>query len=220
MVFNEDVFDFFTELKMNNTKEWFEENRERYDNSVVNPSREFVIELGEKLQSISEGFEAIPKVNKSLFRINRDVRFSKNKSPYKTNLGMMFWEGARKRMENSGVYVHLEAENCFIATGLHEFSKDVLESYRQTILSKPKAKELEGILSRLEKTHKISGEKYKNVPRGFDKEYEFAELLKYKGIFVMKSFDDDLAYSDELYNRVIKQMNDTMELHNWFVKNV
>ena len=185
MLFSEDVFDFFTELKMNNSKVWFDENRERYEQSVVEPSRQFVVTLGDKLEKISEGFEAIPKVNKSLFRINRDVRFSKNKSPYKTHLGIMFWEGHRKRMENSGVYVHIEAENCFIATGLYEFSKDVLESYRQTILSKPKAKELQSILSKLEKCHKVSGDKYKNVPRGFDKEYEFAELLKFKGIFVM-----------------------------------
>ena len=220
MPFTEDVFDFFTELRMNNSKQWFDENRERYENSVVEASREFVVSLGDKLHALSEGFNAIPKVNQSMFRVNRDVRFSKNKSPYKTHLGLLFWEGDRKRMENSGVYVNIEAESCFIATGLHSFSKDVLESYRNAILSKPKAKSLQLILSRLEKKHTISGETYKNVPRGFDKDYEFAELLKFKGIFVMQSFPDELVYSDDLFITIVDQMQDTLELHKWFVENV
>ena len=89
-------------MKKNNTRDWFEKHRSDYDEFVLHPAREFVIEMGKKLRKIAPGVNAIPKINKSLFKINRGVRFSKDKSPYKTYMGIWLWEGNRKRMESSG----------------------------------------------------------------------------------------------------------------------
>jgi len=104
--FPRQYFTFFNQLKKNNTREWFEEHRGDYDEFVLDPAREFVIAMGEKLRKIAPAVNAIPKINQSLFKINRDVRFSKDKSPYKTNMGIWFWEGRGKRMESSGFYFH------------------------------------------------------------------------------------------------------------------
>jgi uncharacterized protein (TIGR02453 family) len=98
-------FSFFNNLKKNNSKQWFEKHRGEYDEFVMNPAREFVAGMGEKLRKIAPEVRAIPKINKSLFKINRDVRFSKDKSPYKTYMGIWLWDGDRKRMECSGFYL-------------------------------------------------------------------------------------------------------------------
>jgi uncharacterized protein (TIGR02453 family) len=89
---------------------------------VKGPSGAFVVSMGAKLKAISPAIKAIPKVNQSLFRVNRDTRFSADKSPYKTNLGIWFWEGEKKRMECPGFYFHLDTENLML--GGHEGGTD------------------------------------------------------------------------------------------------
>ena len=100
--FTKETFRFFRDLENNNTKEWFQENRTLYEKNVMEPAQEYVMEMGERLKSISPKIVAIPKTDKSIFRIYRDVRFSKDKTPYKTHLGIFFWEGPRKKLGNPG----------------------------------------------------------------------------------------------------------------------
>ena len=85
--FPKEFITFFENLKQNNSKDWFEKNRKDYEQFVMHPAREFVAEMGKKLRKIAPDVNAIPKINKSLFKINRDVRFSKDKSLYKTYMG-------------------------------------------------------------------------------------------------------------------------------------
>ena len=118
--FNKNTIIFFVELMMNNEKPWFDANRHRYDADAIEPAKQLVEELGAELQQFRPGIHAIPKVNKSLFRINRDVRFSTNKDPYKTNLAIMFWEGTRKRMECPGLYIHVDTGSFFWGMGLYQ----------------------------------------------------------------------------------------------------
>ena len=134
--FPKDYFSFFNQLKKHNSKEWFEKHRNEYDEFVMHPAREFVTEMGKKLRKIAPGVNAIPKINKSLFKINRDVRFSKDKSPYKTYMGIWLWEGDRKRMECSGFYLHVENRRVLIGVGIKMFSKPLMDRYRQAIVDK------------------------------------------------------------------------------------
>ena len=110
--FPRQYFTFFNQLQKNNSKEWFEKHREDYNEFVMHPAREFVAAMGNKLRKIAPEVKAIPKINQSLFKINRDVRFSKDKSPYKTYMGIWLWEGDRKRMECSGFYLHGLRKKC------------------------------------------------------------------------------------------------------------
>ena len=89
--FPRQYFTFFNQLKKNNTREWFEEHRRDYEAFVMHPAREFVTAMGQKLRQIAPGVNAVPKINQSLFKINRDVRFSKDKSHYKNMLSLHRW---------------------------------------------------------------------------------------------------------------------------------
>jgi len=106
--FPKQCISFFRNLKKNNTKEWFADHRGEYDEHVLAPSRAFVVAMGDRLKDLSPYVHAESKVNRSLFRIHRDIRFSKDKSPYKTHMGIWFWEGSRQRMECSGYYFHVD----------------------------------------------------------------------------------------------------------------
>ena len=114
--FPKQALTFFRDLSQNNTKMWFDRHREVYEQQVLVPARDFIMAMGDKLKKIAPGVQADPRVNKSLFRLNRDIRFSHDKTPYKTHLGIWFWEGARPRMECSGFYFHLEPDKVMLGS--------------------------------------------------------------------------------------------------------
>src|SRR3970282_2502527 len=97
-IFPFEAIKFLSKLKRNNNKDWFESHRDEFNNSVLEPAQEFVVVLGELLRTFVPGIIAIPKTDKSIFRLHRDVRFSKDKAPYKTNLVILFWEGIKQTL--------------------------------------------------------------------------------------------------------------------------
>ncbi|MBZ0178872.1 MAG: DUF2461 domain-containing protein, partial [Melioribacteraceae bacterium] len=137
---------FLKKLKANNDKDWFENHRDEFNNSVLAPAQELVFEIGMELQSIRPGIVAIPKIDKSIFRLHRDVRFSKDKRPYKTNIGLLFWEGPGKKMERSSFYFHVEPGKFILAAGLYTMEKLTLNKYREVVSNKTSGKELSEIL--------------------------------------------------------------------------
>ncbi len=182
--FDKKTLSFFRQLEVNNSRDWFEAHRQNYENYVLKPAQEFVMEMGERLRQLSPEVFAIPKIDKSIFRIYRDIRFSKDKTPYKTNLAIFFWDGPRKRNDNSGYYLHIDAKKVFIGLGLYIFPKDVLEHYRELISKPQEAEKLLAVLQEIrDKGYGAGGHGTKNVPRGYDTHYQYAELLKFKGIY-------------------------------------
>src|SRR4030043_1052024 len=95
--FTKETVAFFRGLKKNNNREWFEAHRDVYETHVLAPAKALVVDMGRRLKEISPDIVAVPRSNKSLFRLNYDTRFSSDKSPYKPNLGLYFWEGPRSR---------------------------------------------------------------------------------------------------------------------------
>lgn len=91
--FPQSTINFLTKLSKNNSKVWFDTNREKFNEEFLSPALQFVIEMGGRLSTLSPNINAIPKIDKSIFRLHRDIRFSKDKSPFKTNMGLYFWEG-------------------------------------------------------------------------------------------------------------------------------
>jgi uncharacterized protein (TIGR02453 family) len=217
------TINYLKALSRNNNKEWFNKNRERFDFEFLQPAIQLVVDLGEKLTSISPNVHAIPKIDKSIFRLHRDVRFSKNKAPFKSNLGLYFWEGRGKRMECSGYYFHLEPKLFFLGTGVYAFTKDQLKKYRELVSETGKAKELNSILLGLSKNKgfQLGGKTYKKVPRGFDPDYKFKDLLLHSGVY--------LFYESENLNELTKNdpakfafgfYKKSFSLHKWFVENL
>lgn len=189
--FTKETVKFFKQLDKNNTKEWYEAHRDRLNEDVLDPAKIFVLHMGDMLRDIAPNVMAIPKTDKSIFRLHRDVRFSKNKAPYKTNLGILFWEGEGKKMECSGFYMHVDPKTYFLGTGMYMFTPEQIKKFREVLYNPDKAEELKKIIKMIEKKgYKINDTHYKTVPRGFDKEYKYADMLKYNGLFAFYESKD------------------------------
>jgi len=213
---------FFSKLKRNNNKEWFESHREEFVSSVFEPAQEFVVVLGELLRTVAPGIIAIPKTDKSIFRLHRDVRFSKDKSPYKTNLGILFWEGERKKMECSGFYFHIEPDYMFLGAGLYMFTDDLLKKYRGVVYDPDKLKGLDSIVKKMKKKgYRFGGKTYKRVPKGFDAEYPYAEYLLYNGLYVYEEIKDlKKLPQNDIIKFSFKKFKEMLPVHQWLVKNI
>lgn len=221
--FPQSTIKFLTALSKNNNKEWFEKNRVRYDFELLQPAIQFVIDLGERLQELSPNIIALPKIDKSIFRLHRDVRFSKDKSPYKTNLGLYFWEGRRKKMECPGFYFHIEPKNFFLGAGMYVFTKELLNKYREVVSDPSKGKELKLIIDLIlkNKKYQLGGKTFKKVPRGFDPEYKYSDLLLHSGVYVYYESDDfKILTEKDPVDFAFKTFKDLYPLHKWLVKNI
>ena len=112
--FPEKTVSFLCGLAAHNDREWFAAHKKEYETEVLEPAKAFVRAMGERLRRLSPQIKAEPRTDGSLFRLYRDTRFSPDKSPYKTNLGIFFWEGGGPRMDCPGYYFHLEPPNLML----------------------------------------------------------------------------------------------------------
>jgi uncharacterized protein (TIGR02453 family) len=216
--FPKETVKFYNGLKKNNSKKWFETHREDYDNFVLNPAREFVTAMGEKLKKLAPGVHAEPKINKSIFKIHRDVRFSKDKTPFKTHLGLWFWDGVLPRMECPGFYFHLEPPNMMMGVGLYMFPKEHLDVYRQSITDDKNGTQLVRVVKKITAGDKyqLGGRRGKKVPRGFDPDHNRADYLLYQGLYV--GFTEkipDVFYTPKLVDYCLGHYKKMAPLHYW-----
>lgn len=165
--FTPDATRFFTELAANNERAWFEANKARYETAVKAPMSALVDALAE--ECARRGLPLTGDAKRGLFRIHRDVRFSKDKSPYKTNAGAVLTRDGRKGTPGL-LYIHLDPEGCFMAAGFYHAEPDQLARLRDAIAYNPA--DFTALLDRLA-AHKLAlgdGEPLSRLPRG----YEFA----------------------------------------------
>jgi len=149
--FTKKTITFLRGLEKNNAKEWFDENRDLYDDHLMMPATLYVKEMGEKLKTISPGIVADPRRGKSIFRLNRDVRFGANKKPYKTHLGIYFWDGKGKKLENPGFYFQLDKSKIMFGVGMHIFPREMLNPYRDAVTDPEMGGELKKIITKISK---------------------------------------------------------------------
>ena len=219
--FTKETIDFFTQLKKNNNKVWFDEHKRDYDTYVMSPSREFVVAMGERLEKLSPDIHADPRVNKSIFRIYRDIRFSKDKTPYKSHLAIWWWEGDGPRMDCSGYYFHLEPPTLMLGIGIYMFPKHMMQTYRDSVVDPVYGAALKDALNEVSKQDKYSlgGKHYKRAPRGYDSEHENVELLLYNGIHVgYETSIPDSFYSADLVEYCFQAYQDFYPIHEWLVE--
>ena len=215
--FSKKTAKFFRDLSKNNNKVWFQENKDLYQNEVQDPSREFVADMGSLLQTVSRGVVADPRVNKSLFRINRDTRFSKDKSPYKTHMGLWWWEGFGPRMDCSGFYFQLEPPKIMLGVGMYRLPRDLLPAFRDSVAHQRYGPALAKAVNQVEAAgYRVGGEHYKRVPRGFDPDHPRAELLKYNGLWAaIETKIPPEFYSAELADWCLPHYQAMLPLHKW-----
>jgi uncharacterized protein (TIGR02453 family) len=173
--FSPALFAFLRDLKANNDRAWFTDNKERYEREVRDPALDFVEDFAPHLERISPSFVADSRPNGgSLFRIHRDTRFSKDKSPYKTHTGLHFRHERAKDAHAPGFYLHLEPGGVFVAAGIWRPDAPTLLRIREAIASYPDG------WSAATKGVRLSGDSLKRAPAGFDPEHPLVEDLKRK----------------------------------------
>lgn len=181
--FPDATFAFLSDLAANNSKTWFDEHRSDYEAYWLAPAVAFVEAIGDGLFDLADNVEVDPRVNGSIFRINRDVRFSKDKTPYKTHLSMRFRQPGRP--ENGPIfYVHVEPGKCVLAAGSYSLSKEGLSVFRDAVAADVSGKKLAKAVSDVEEAGYRLGSigALKRVPPPFDKDHPRGELLKRKGL--------------------------------------
>ena len=202
--FPKDFFAFFRELKANNNRAWFEENKQRFRDSVQAPMSLFISAMAPKLAKVSKHFTADPRPNGgSMFRIYRDVRFSKDKSPYKLHAACHFRHALGKDVHAPGFYMHFAPGEVFFGGGLWMPPPDALGKVRTAIAEKPAAwKKVLTDKSFRKHFDGVRGEGLSRPPRGFDAEHPFIEDIKRKSFFAMSGSDVKTASSPKLVGDV------------------
>jgi len=182
--FTDELFGFLKQLKRHNQREWFQANKERYQALVRDPCLRFIAELGEPLRRISPWLVADPHPTRgSMFRIYRDTRFSADKRPYKTHVGMSFpHRGTKQKVHLPGFYLHLEPGGCFAAAGCWHPDNPTLIRIRSAIVARPDAwkKAVRGL--------ELEGDALSRPPRGYPADHPLVEHLKRKDFLASVEF--------------------------------
>lgn len=189
----EQVFDFLNKLSRNNTREWFTQNKSKYQESL-DQFRNLTSALIDGITTFDPTLEGID-AKQAIFRIYKDVRFSKDKLPYKTHFGCWMTKGGRKSTD-AGYYFHLEPGKSFVAAGVHHPPAEQLRTIRQEIMYNPEAYlEVVGKLQEQKKYERGGNEDMlKRGPAGFPQDFQYIDELKYKHyIFSREYQDSDLS---------------------------
>lgn len=201
--FSPQLFRFLKDLKANNDRDWFQANRDRYEDYLKEAGAAFIRDASAPLARISKHFVADPK--RSLFRIYRDTRFSPDKSPYKTHMGVQFRHAAGKDAHAPGFYLHLEPGGCFVGMGLWRPEAKVAGQIRDAIVSDPtfwkratRGKSFRELLS-------MDGESLKRPPRGYPASHPLVTDLMRKDFVAMAPLTQKAVTSPELMDLVMKR---------------
>ena len=207
-MFTEATFTFLDELTENNNRAWFEGQRQRYEDVVRTPALQFIAAMAAPLQRIAPHFRAVPaKVGGSLLRLHRDTRFSKDKTPYKTNVGIQFRHDLGKDIHAPSFYVHIAPDGCFLGTGSWHPESDALLKIRQLVAEKPER--WLALLAEPAFTQHwaLSGDVLTRVPRGFAADHPAANELKRKDFVAM----DSLSYADVVGGDLVERTTRAFE---------
>ena len=192
------LFEFLSELADNNNREWFQDNKARYERDVRDALVQFVADFGEKLREISPHMVADPRLSGgSVFRIYRDVRFSKDKSPYKTNAGVHFRHEAGREVHGPGLYLHLQPGFLFAGAGIWRPNSATVGKIRGSIVANPGR--WKSIVNNEEfiSMYELEGESLKRPPRGIAPDHPLIDQLKLKSFVATTNFTEEDACSPD-----------------------
>lgn len=211
--FTEDFIDFFKELAVNNHKEWFHTHKKRYENSVKQPFEVFVGKMIEEIQKYDDHLEITAK--DCILRINRDIRFSKDKSPYNTHYTAFISKGGRKDKSIPGIFLRFSPEKIGIMGGCFGPSKEQLQKIRRAILKNPALfKKHIHTKEFVQKFGELQGERMKRIPKELQKACDEEPLLTHKQFYFVGEESAALITSNSLveklmvYEKTMRPVND------------
>lgn len=212
--FSKDFFAFFKDLKANNNKEWFTENKPRYKDVVQGELSAFVTAMAPRLAKISAHYIADPRpTGKSIFRIYRDLRFSKGGKPYKENAAVQFRNEVSQDVHAPGFYVHLADNEVFFGGGIWKPASPDLRKIRDAIVDDPKgwakvahSKKMADVFGG------VHGDGLVRPPKGFDADHEHIEDLKRQSFFAMRKSKVALTRTPQFIDEVTQTFKDASPL--------
>ncbi len=200
----ENILQFLTELKINNNREWFAENKTRFD-ELKKYFEQICKDLIVEISKFDEDIKHV-EVKDCVFRIYRDIRFSHDKTPYKTHFGVYIASAGGRKSQRGGYYLHLEPAGCFVAVGVWSPEPNMLKALRQSIYDN--IDELNEIRNNPEFSQYFTTffqeDKLKTVPRGFPKDFPDAEFLKLKHYIAEYKLDDAILKKEDFVLQIAK----------------
>ena len=196
-------FDFFRELRRQNTRPWFEKNKSRYEREVRDRLVDFVLAAGPRLKAISPHFVADPRpVGGSVFRIYRDIRFSKDKTPYKT-AGAVHFPHEHRTGSAPGFYLHLEPGAVYSGVGIWHPETAAITRVRDAIVADPERWKTLTTARAFKARLTVEGRSLKTVPRGYPREHPHVEDLKRTDFTAGHTFSENEACAPDFLDRFI-----------------
>ncbi len=211
---------FLEKLKRNNNRPWFDKRKSEYEDLVKFPMQCLIASLVPRMAEIAPEIELHPR--RSIFRIYRDVRFSKNKSPYKTNIAASFqYRGLKAPTELPGLYIGIEPGEIYVGGGLYLPTGDQLKAIRKAIVDQPD--EFLAVVTNKrfrQQLGGLEGEKLLKAPLGYPKDHPMIEYLRYKQFFAGKEMGHEPCLKASFVDVVCRAFADTMPLVRWLHKAV
>jgi uncharacterized protein (TIGR02453 family) len=201
--FSEDFIEFFKELAPNNNKDWFDANRKRYVANIKEPFEAFVGDLIGMMKKYDDKINLLPR--ECIFRINRDIRFSKDKSPYKNQVSAIVSSGGKKDKTQPGIYVELSPERVRVYMGAHMLDKDQLYAVRSSIVNH--LSEFDALVNSKDfigTFGEVLGERNARLPKEFQEAGEKQPLVFNKGFYYFHDMDPAIALKDGLIDKIEK----------------
>ncbi|MEL7500361.1 MAG: TIGR02453 family protein [Planctomycetota bacterium] len=209
--FSKDTFKFFSQLEKNNNRDWFQEHKPWYEEVVLFPAMKFVEDMEKPLKKISPAFTAVAKRSGgSIMRIYRDTRFSKDKTPYKTNLGIHFRHEQGKNVHAPGFYFHIDRKEIFFGAGIWHPESAAIKKIRFLIDDDQKRWKRVTSTKKFKNEFERHGASLKRPPRGFEADHPMIDDLKRKDHIAMTSLSRTDVYDRTLINKVAANMKGCM----------
>ncbi len=213
--FNTDAIKFLNELAANNNREWFHANKSRYEEQVLDVSLNFIQSMQDPLEEFAPYFTAVPKrMGGSLMRVYRDTRFSKNKTPYKTNIGIQFRHEQAKNVHAPGYYVHIDPEGVFLGVGMWRPESAPLGKIRERISERQKEWLGASTNTRFKRHFSLGGESLTRPPRGYAKDHPLIDDIKRKDFIAVKN----MQHSDALHPKFQQKVETAFKAANDYMR--
>lgn len=215
---------FLRDLEANNNRDWFEANKSTYQEALLEPALAFVAVVGQRLQAIDPTIQYDLRTNGqgTLMRIYRDVRFSEDKSPYKTNISGLWTDGLGKKNDRPAFGFQMTASGMELMAGKFNFSKSELDAYRAAVTGDKAGPALESAVAALTASgaYEMNGQTYKRVPRGYDNDHPRADLLRYSGLWAHPLQPMTELTSPALVDITFDQFEDMAPIYSWLREHI
>ncbi|ACA87700.1 DUF2461 domain-containing protein [Shewanella woodyi] len=211
-MFSPNTFSFLSLLTKNNQRDWFKSNQTQYESEVRTPALQFIEAMQPHVLTLSPRLVALPKkIGGSLMRPQRDARFSKDKTPYKTNVGIQFRHFQGKDVHAPGLYIHIANEGCFLGAGIWHPDSKALNKLRTCIDENPNA--YKKALAQLRAAgFEMEGDSLIRPPKGYDKTHPMLDELKRKDFIAIKPINAKQIYDKNFVSLCVKEFEQTQKL--------